>query len=78
MFFSCYIHRLISSHSCELTVLKQDARSHIRKRAAAVKERYQKQDGLTVDNLTQCFYTMFSKEDGQSNTIKNIGRKMTT
>lgn len=44
-----------------LQFLRQDACSHLRKRAVAVKEWYQKQDVLNIDNLTECFWAILYK-----------------
>lgn len=52
---------LLAVSLVSLQLLKQDACSHIRKRAAAVKEWYQNQDVLNIDNLTQCFWAILYK-----------------
>lgn len=55
-----YINLLAVSLVC-LQLFKQDASSHIKKRAVAVKEWYQNQDVLNIDNLTQCFWAILYK-----------------
>lgn len=52
---------LLAVSLVSLQLFKQDACSHIRKRAVAVKEWYQNQDVLNIDNLTQCFWAILYK-----------------
>lgn len=57
-FINCSIHRIISSHSCQLTAFKTGCMQSYQEEAVAVKEWYQNQDVPDADNVTQCFWAI--------------------